>query len=230
MRIYEIRMKLYLLRDIPANRIQTKITALLDQGFSGSAKLLEMHESNRYKGYSYNGLWPLEQDKLYKRGKIYTLTIRTVDPELAKYFLEICPNQYTDEIKGLTAKIRILPKKIIQTLYSITPAILKGEEGYWRKYMSLAEYESRLKVNLIKKWNTFQNEKIDEDFEFCTLLEFLNEAPIPMEYKNIKLLGDKIRLQISENDLAQNLAYLALGAGILEMNSRGFGFVNYRWL
>lgn len=96
--------------------------------------------------------------------------------------------------------------------------------------MSLAEYEKRLKNNLVKKWNCFENDKIKEDFQLYTLLEFLNDKPIGMEYKNICLLGDKLRLQVSDNVAAQNLAYMSLGTGILEMNSRGYGFVNYRWL
>ena len=96
--------------------------------------------------------------------------------------------------------------------------------------MSLQAFEERLKVNLIKKWNQAQGDKLAEDFQLYTMLEFLNEAPIPMEYKNIKLLGDKIRLQIADNETAQKVAYMALGTGLLEMNSRGAGFVNYRWL
>ena len=96
--------------------------------------------------------------------------------------------------------------------------------------MSLSELEERLKVNLIKKWNHFTGEKINEDFQLYTMLEFLNEGPIVMEYKNVKLLGDKVRLQIADNDNAQKLAYMSLGTGLLEMNSRGAGFVNYRWL
>lgn len=230
MKVYEIRLKLYMLQNIEAKQIQTKVTAFLDQGFALRPELLELHESNQYKNYCFDNPYPLETDKLYKKGKIYTLTVRTIDPELAKYFSEVCPNEYTGEMKGLTADIRILPRKIIQTLYTLTPVIVKGDGGYWRGYMNLQEYENRLKVNLIKKWNAFHNEKIDEDFPLYTLLEFLNETPIPMEYKNVRLLGDKIRLQIAEDEASQKIAYMALGTGLLEMNARGAGYVNYRWL
>ena len=51
-----------------------------------------------------------------------------------------------------------------------------------------------------------------------------------MQYKNVRLLGDKIRLSILDDKLSQTLAYFALGVGIGEMNSRGAGFLNYRWL
>lgn len=54
--------------------------------------------------------------------------------------------------------------------------------------------------------------------------------PVPAVYKNVKLLGDKIRLSVADNEAAQNLAYMSLGTGLGEMNSRGFGFINYRWL
>ena len=48
--------------------------------------------------------------------------------------------------------------------------------------------------------------------------------------KNIKLLGDKVRLAVLDDEKSQEMAYLSLGVGLGEMNSRGAGFVNYRWL
>ena len=119
---------------------------------------------------------------------------------------------------------------MIQMLYTLTPVILKDEKGYWRTHKSLKDFEERLKANLIKKWNVFEGDKLDEDFPLYTSLEFLNQGPIVMEYKGIKLLGDKIRLQIADNKRAQDLAHFALGVGVCEMNSRGCGFANYRWL
>lgn len=230
MQVYQIRIKLYMLTDVALNRIQTNLTAFIDKGFLENEELLQMHEENRFKNYCYDLPYPVEKDKIYKKGKIYTVTVRTIDSKLAKYFQEVCVNSYTDEVKGLTSEIRIIPKKVIDSLYTLTPVILKDDKGYWRKHMQLAEFENQLKVNLIKKWNSFTGEKLSEDFSLYTLLEFLNETPIPMEYKSIKLLGDKIRLQIADNETAQKLAYMALGTGLLSMNSRGAGYVNYRWL
>lgn len=230
MQVYQIRIKLYMLTDVALNRIQTNLTAFIDKGFLENEELLQMHEENKFKNYCYDLPYPIEKDKIYKKGKIYTVTIRTIDPRLAKYFQEVCVNSYTDEVKGLTSEIRIIPKKVIDSIYTLTPVILKDDKGYWRKHMQLAEFENQLKVNLIKKWNRFTGEKLSEDFSLYTLLEFLNETPVPMEYKSIKLLGDKIRLQITDNETAQKLAYMALGTGLLSMNSRGAGYVNYRWL
>lgn len=230
MRIYQIRLKLYMLKDMEIRQIQTKLAAFIDSGFGCSERLLQMHEENQYKKYCFDFPYPLEKDKIYKKGNIYTLTIRTIDRNLAEYFSEVCVNHYTEEIKGLTSEIRMIPKKMIESLYTLTPIILKNEKGYWRTHMGLEAFEERLKVNLIKKWNNFENDRLEEDFPLYTSLEFLNSGPIGVEYKNIKLLGDKIRIQIADNETAQRLAYMSLGVGLSEMNSRGMGFVNYRWI
>ena len=156
--------------------------------------------------------------------------MRTINRNIGEFFNNKLANEYNSYIKGLTSEIRILPKKHIDKIYSLTPVILKNNEGYWKNVISLKDFERKLKENLIKKYNSTQKEKIDEDFEFYTTLEFKNKRPIPNEYKEIKLLGDKISLNICENKMAQDLAYMCLGTGLLEMNERGYGFCNYRWL
>lgn len=230
MQVYQIRIKLFTLKDIHADKMQEKLTVWIDTGFAGSEELLQMHEKNCFKNYCYDMPYKIERDKIYKREHIYTVTIRTIDPKLADYFYKIYANHFTDDLKGLVADVRILPKKMIGCLYTLTPAILKDDRGYWKKYMKLEQYEERLKVNLIKKWNSFTGEQINEDFQFYTLIEFLNTLPIGVNYKNIKLLGDKLRIQVADNETAQRIAYMTLGTGLLEMNSRGAGFVNYRWI
>ncbi len=227
---YAIRIRIYILKDIPIEEIQGEITKYIDSGLSEMPQFAELHKENRYKYYVYDNLYPLEKDKVYKKNQIYTLTIRTVDAKLAKYFSERVVNTYTDKLKGLTAQVRILPKKHIDVIYTLTPAILKCDSGYWKDEMTVEQFEERVRVNLIKKWNEFYGEKIDEDFELFTGVEFLSTSPIACPYKGIKLLGDKVRMRIADNEMAQKLAYMALGTGVLEMNARGFGFVNYRWL
>ncbi len=228
--VYSIRIKLYIMDDIFLDNLQEEITSFLDKSLSKTSQFVEWHNANKYKYYCYDSLFPIEKDKVYKKDRIYTLTIRTIDAKLAKYFTEYAVNTYTNKLKGLTAQVRILPKKHIDVLYTLTPAILKCQTGYWKEEMTIEQYEERMKVNLIKKWNSFHGEKIAEDFEIFTGVEFLNKCPVSSQYKGVKLLGDKIRIHVAENQAAQRLAYMALGTGVLEINSRGFGYVNYRWL
>ena len=83
---------------------------------------------------------------------------------------------------------------------------------------------------LIKKYNHYTGEKIDEEFQLYTGLTFMNRKPVKVEYKGIHLLGDKVNLKISDDVRAQELAYVLLGTGIGTMNARGYGYCNYRWL
>lgn len=132
-------------------------------------------------------------------------------------------------MKGLTVENRIIPHKMISEIYTLSPVIMKSDEGYWRSYMSLDEYEERLFSNLVKKYNSFTGEQIEEDFPLYTNITFLNRHPISCKYKRISLLGDKLSLQIADDEKSQKLAYFILGVGLCELNSRGAGFCNFRW-
>lgn len=223
-------MPVYLLKDIEVRDCQEEIASFIDRGISQVDKFLELHNENTYKLYSFNTFYPLEKSGMYEKGKIYSIQIRTINKELAEFFNNSLVNNFTESIKGLTSTIRIIPKRHIDKIYSITPAILKSDEGYWKGNLSLGDFERRLKENLIKKYNLVMNTKIDEDFQLYTSIEFKNQKPVAMNYKGRKLLGDKISLNISDEKTAQDLAYMALGTGLLEMNARGAGYVNFKWL
>lgn len=228
--VYEIKVKLHMLKTVPLNQIQSEVTSWLDKGFATDKKLLELHESKCTKGYCFDLPYRCEADRIYKKDKIYTLTIRTIHLKWVHYFTEVALKQSTQNLKPVTISLQLLPRKWITSLYTLTPVIIKNPgKGYWKTFMPEEEYEKRICVNLIKKWNYFTGQKMNEDFSLYTLFQFLNKGPIKVPYKNVTLLGDKIELAITEEENAQNLAYLALGTGLGEGGSRGFGFVNYKW-
>ena len=175
-------------------------------------------------------MYPLSDNGIYNSNNIYTITIRTIDKKLADYFNENLSNEFDSNIKGLASELRILPRKHIDKIYSITPVIVKTESGYWKGKLTVEEYEKRLRENLFKKYKMINNASIDEKIEIYNSIEFINKKPIGCLFKNIELLGDKISLKIADDKLSQELAYMSLGTGVLEMNSRGYGFMNYRWL
>ncbi|WP_107602606.1 CRISPR-associated endoribonuclease Cas6 [Clostridioides difficile] len=226
----EMSVKVYLLENISLDNTSKEIRKLIDDTLIIEEKYKEFHNKVGFKNYSFNLLYPLEKDKVYKKDCIYTFIIRTVDSELGMYFMNNLKNQYSDKIKVITMSKKVIPKKHIESIYSVTPIIAKFEDGYWRSNKTVEDLEKRIRENLIKKYNEFTNSKIDEDFELFQVIKFINRKPISTKYKNISLLGDKISFKVSENDMAQEIANFALGVGVGEINSRGFGFVNYRWL
>lgn len=230
MKVYEVKLKMYLMHNIKIEEVQSVLAQFIDTALSNQNELLEFHYSNEYKNYCFNNLFPLEPDRVYHQGKVYTVTLRTISQRLDKFFKEHLVKESNQHMKALSFETRILPKKHIEKIYTITPAIMKNDSGYWRTNMAVGEYERRLKENLIKKYNSIVGEKMDEDFQLYTSIEFNNRLPVPTAYKDITLLGDKITLMITEHKNAQELAYLCIGTGLLENNARGFGFCNFRWV
>ena len=230
MEVYEVRLKVFTLKNVLISEVQSVLSNFIDTALAKDEELLKIHNENIFKGYCFDGFYPIEKEKVYKDGNIYTITLRTISRYMAEFFNNKLVNEHNSYIKGLTCEIKILPKKHIEKIYSITPVILKNNEGYWKSVISLNDFERRLKENLIKKYNSINEGKLNEDFEFYTTIEFKNRQPIANDYKGIKLLGDKISLNICNNESAQKLAYLCLGTGIGEINGRGYGFCNYRWL
>lgn len=229
-RVFEMRVKLYLLQDIPFRELQNVLADFVDSALCKNEKLISFHEENCYKFYSIGTLWPIERGAVYKKEQIYTFTVRTVNFQLAKYFSEVLKNHYTQKMKGLTVENRIIPRKMISEIYMLSPVIMKTDAGYWRSHMSLDEYEKRLFANTVKKYKSFTGEQIEEDFPLYTNIQFLNKHPIVCRYKNISLLGDKLNLQIATDEKSQELAYFVLGTGVLEGGSRGNGFCNFKWI
>ncbi|KOA19132.1 CRISPR associated protein Cas6 [Clostridium homopropionicum DSM 5847] len=230
MKVYELTLKVFLLKTIGSTETLQKISELIDKSLSRDKKFLEFHTNSGFKNYTFNSLFPVEKSKIYNEGKIYSIKVRTIDEELAEYFKKNLVNEYTDFIKALTIEYKIIKPGYIDRIYSITPVVIKTEEGYWKGNLSLDEFEKRIKENLIKKYNKYFNTKLDEDFQLFNMINFDNIKPISSKYKSVNILGDKLTLTIAENKTAQDLACLALGAGIGEMGSRGFGFVNYKQL
>lgn len=224
--VYQIDCKVYMMKSIPLSNILEEISHFIDTGLGKNDKMLEFHEKKGYKNYSHSGFKELEKDKVYKEGKVYSFSIRCIDDVLKNYLSKTLPDISTSTIKGLVATVKFIPKMYIERIYTLTPALLKLEEGYWKGHMDFITYEKRIIENSIKKAKLIMGE-FEENFVLFNGIKMLNHKPIANSYKNITLLGDKFELLIADNEKAQQVAYILLATGILEGNPRGYGFVNY---
>jgi len=136
-------------------------------------------------------------------------------------------------------------KKLIEKLYTITPILMKTDEGYWQYSMTFEDFEKRLKINCLKKYLYFTQKSDDleidkellkrlgenksDDIDLFTNIKFINKKPITIIYKGRKLVGDKVELQIANNERAQDIAYMLLGTGLLENCTRGCGFLGFKF-
>lgn len=229
MKVFELSVKVYCQKNIPKARVLEQIAGLIDFSLMESENLKELHTQNTYKYYSFNALYPLAQNGIYEEGKIYTFIIRTLDERLQGHFMKVLVNGYHSTLKVLTVTCKTIAKRHIYKLYTVTPLILKFD-GYWRGKQSIDVFEKRVKENLIKKYNGWTETKMEEDFDLFIHLAIDNQKPIAFDYKDIRLLGDKVTLHIADNERAQRIAYMAIASGLGELGARGAGFVNYKFL
>ena len=228
LQVYQIDCKVYMMKNTPLSHMLEKISNFIDTSLGKDEKMLQFHERRCFKNYSHSGFKELEEDKIYKEGKIYTFSIRCIDEILKDYFSKTLSDTSTNTMKGLAATVKLIPRMYIEKIYTITPALLKLEQGgYWKGNIDFLTYEKRIIENSIKKAKSIIGD-FDEDFALYDGIKILNQKPIASSYKNVMLLGDKLELIISNNEKAQLISYILLGTGLLEGNPRGFGFVNYK--
>lgn len=215
---------------MPYEETFEKTGYFIDSALGKNPEFLKFHKEPGFKWYCVDAPYPVEKEQVYQMGKVYTIRIRTVRQSLAEYFIETLTNHKTQEIIGLSGELSIVPRKVLERVYNLTPIVIKTDTGYWRGQLDNSKFEERLKVNLIKKYNQLENTKIDENFELFRLIEFKNKVPVKVPYKGIVFLGDKLNIVVANNKTAQELIYMALGTGIGELNARCCGFLNYRFL
>ena len=73
-KVYELRVKLYTLKDIPVEDMLSIESDYIDSALALSDEWLTYHENTGYKMYTFNGLFPLERSGIYKKDSIYTMT------------------------------------------------------------------------------------------------------------------------------------------------------------
>ena len=227
MKIYELKIRTFLLEDIDSSDSLGFISKAIISYLSENEKFLDMHNAKNYKSYCHDNLYPIK--KFYKKNMVYQYRIRSFDEGFVNYIMHGF-SDYKDKVfKNLTVDVSIIPKSSISKLFTLNPIIIKNDFGYWKDNLTLEEFEKRITDNLIKKYKFFIDENI-EDGKFYTGLKFLNEMPIAFKFKNIKLLGDKLELEINMDKRSQDLAYFALAVTFSENSAYGAGFLGYKYL
>lgn len=226
MKVYELKVKTFLLKDLDSNESLSYISQAIISYLSQNEKFLKLHESSLYKPYCHDNLYPIEKE--YRKENIYQYRIRSIDKDFVNYFLDAFPDYKDKVFKNLTIEVREIAKSPISKLFTLNPVILKNDFGYWKDSLSLEDFEKRINDNIIKKYKYFVGDI--EEKKFYNSIKFLNKSPVPLYFKNIKLLGDKVELEINMDKESQDLAYLALGLTFSENNAYSAGFLGYKYL
>lgn len=222
MQYYNIKVAVLLKNDTQAFENYEKISKLISASMLKDQTLKQLHEENKYKNYVFCNLYPIEKDGVYKAGNIYTFKIRTIDFKLGLKIKQVLNNFQNEEFKVIVSDLETSTQRKISTLATLTPAIITSDKGDYLINNDMQLVKERILANAQKKYNQLYNEKIDMDF--IKSIKQTNNKPIKIPYKNINILGYKFEIEVKDDPISQNLAYLILSVGLLEKNAEGFGF------
>ncbi len=191
--------------------------------------LKELHPKKEYKNYVFDNFYPLEKDKFYKKDKLYIFKIRGLDIEFMKKVHNLLYILESSDFQIISVDEKEVNKSYIKELYTINPVIITIDNKPWMQGDDLELFKERLQANLEKKYKNFYDEEININGLFTKNIEFKNRMPMHFNYKNIKLLANKVSIMVEDNEEAQKLAFLAMAVGLGEKNSAvGAGFCSGR--
>jgi len=137
------------------------------------------------------------------------------------------PDEYQDcgLVTGTPIVLRI-PRYRLQE-YEITPA--RGYDYvYWRKEHTPTVFIKQLEENLIKKYNQYHRSEVENSPMF-ERLRFNKQVAVPLRVrgKETTIIGTLWEFPLPPlDDMKREILQFGLDAGLGEMNSLGFGFMN----
>lgn len=221
---YELVVTIHLHQDIPAKSIQEALSKHISAAMYKNAHLKSLHEQNCFKLYNYCSPAPLESDRVYHQGRLYTFHLRTPDITFACAMKTYIPT-VNSSFKVVSVELRQYTRQLISELVTLTPIICTMDNRCWLPQDGIGLLSERLHKNAVKKCKLLDNSFAESTELFFSHIELLNEKAIVVPYKNTTLLGHKVKLVVNPDDISQKLGFMVLAAGALEKNSLGFGYV-----
>ena len=239
MNYYELNCTAYIKKNISFKDSFEVIAKYISFSMAQDQDLKELHDKERvYKHYAFGNFYPIEKEKIYKKGNSYQFQLRSPNKSFINQLSQTLrqninnPNFLTVEVSKKTIK-----QFFISELYSVTPVIVTSDKRvFWTidRDGDIIKLQRLLHDNLEKKYFDFYGEKLEPEQNFIQLLEIKNHKAQRIwtnkKDKNKKrvsfhFIGNKFRIVPNEDMVSQKLAFLALSCGLGEKNSFGGGFL-----
>ena len=232
MRYFQLTCTAYIKQDISFKESFEILSKYISYSMAQDKTLLELHNQNRFKYYSFSNLYPPQKDKIYHKGANYTIDIRSLNEQ----FIDSLQDTLRANINNPYLQILITQKSsikqfFISELYSITPVIATIEDGkFWTQQQDgdIIKLYNQLHNNLDRKYREFYDKKLDCNENFIQLLSIKNHKPQNIwstkNGKSFRFFGNKFSIVPREDEASQKLAFMALACGLGEKNSFGGGF------
>lgn len=223
---FELIITTYLKKDIYFNCSGALIGDMLNKTMLKNSYLKNLHKQNVYKHYCFGSFFPIEKDKTYKKGSVYTFKIRSLNSEFTDNVWKNIKKIKDDNFSVLAIEYTKKNIRQISNIYTVTPTVITLEKNRnWTQDDDVLVVMDRIKSNLEKKYKSFYGENVVFDSDIIDRFELMNKKPVTTCYKNTKFLGNKFKIWFNQDENAQKLAFIAITCGLGEKNSSvGAGF------
>ena len=222
MQYFNLKVTALLKQDLQSMETYQRINDLISYLMLKDKTLKDLHEKNTYKNYVFCNLYPVQKDGIYKQNNIYFFDLRGIEFDKIMKLKQVMSDSENNYFKIIQINLQTHQKSDIKKLITLTPAIITTPKGDYDIKDDLNLVKDRMLANIQKKYKNIYDTPVDVGF--IKSIKKTNRNPIKIPYKNINMLGNKFEIEVKEDPMSQNLAYLALSVGILEKNSLGFGF------
>ena len=221
---FDLYVRIKLPEDVQYKDLNSYLTALINRALLNDDELKANHEINKFKGYVFSSLHPIQKDKLYKKDQIYIFNINTLD-------FYTC-NRLKDCLKQVDCiefvDMRIHEFRVIDEIVTLTPCITSLKDGkYWTLKDSISYLYQNIDSNIKHKlchFSDIQKGDIESKDNFIESIELRNTSNIVLNYKGGKLFAYNAIIKVKKDPTSQLLANLCIALGIGEKNSLGFGY------
>lgn len=222
MNCYNLKIITLLKQNLKNEETYEKISNLISYAMLKDRNLKEIHEKNTFKNYVFCSLYPVQKDGIYKQNNIYSFDLRGLEFSKIMKLKQVLTGLENDYFKVIQINLQNHEQIKINKLITLTPSIITTPKGDYDIKDNMELVKDRILANIQKKYKSLYNTEVNVDF--IKEIKKTNRQPIKIPYKNINMLGNKFEIEVKEDPMSQNLAYLALSIGILEKNSLGLGF------
>ncbi|PRR77933.1 hypothetical protein CLLI_20280 [Clostridium liquoris] len=165
-------------------------------------ELKQIHHRKEYKNYVFNNFYPLGNGKIYIRDRLYVFKIRGLSYDFINKMSKCLSMLKSDNFKVVSICGKEIKQKYIKELYTMIPLIVTIDSKPWLQDDDLDVFKRRLEDNLEKKYKSFFNEEINVRDKFIQEIKFKNIKPMHFNYKDIKLIRNKVSIEVQDNEEA----------------------------
>ena len=209
----------------------------------------ELHKKQDFKPFCFGNLYPIRDQKI-KEGEKYKVWVSSPDE---MFIINLLSNINAEETVNLgeyhfkLSGMKPVPSRKIEeftllTTETVTNVCLPVEGSLKPQAITLGKeknkFKEQLKKNIIRKYNSFSEESIEEDFDLWdnVKIEEIPESETAVkiffgnkENKNFDVIGSRYKFNMGNiSEKQQEIFQLVQDLGFGERNTFGFGFVNMK--